>query len=50
MLCLKSPLRGTMTWTIDTRQNMNKTKVMISLERQNVMQKAGFCGRGIGNN
>ena len=34
---------------------MNKTKVMISGERQKVMQKAvrwpcGVCGRGIGNN
>ena len=37
------------------RVNMNKTKVMISGERQKVMQKAvrwpcGVCGRGIGNN
>ena len=32
------------------RQNMNKTKVMISQEWQNVMQKAGVCDRGIGNN
>jgi len=34
---------------------MNKTKVMISGERQKVMQKAvrwpcGVCGRGVGNN
>jgi len=34
---------------------MNKTKVMISGERQKVMQKAarwpcGICGRGVGNN
>jgi len=34
---------------------MNKTKVMISGERQKVMQKAvrwpyDVCGRGIGNN
>jgi len=33
----------------------NKTKVMISGERQKVMQKAlrrscGVCGRGVGNN
>jgi len=38
-----------------TRVNMNKTKVMISGERQKVMQKAvrwphGVCGRGVGNN
>jgi len=37
------------------RVNMNKTKVMISVEWQNVMQKAvrwpcGVCGRGVGNN
>jgi len=37
------------------RANMNKTKVMISVEWQNVMQKAvrwpcGVCGKGIGNN
>jgi len=37
------------------RENMNKTKVMISGERQKVMQKAvrwpcGVCGRVIGNN
>jgi len=37
------------------RVNMNKTKVMISGERQKVMQKAvrwpcGVCGRGVGNN
>jgi len=32
------------------RQNINKTKVMISQEWQNVMQKAGVCGTGIGNN
>ena len=37
------------------RVNMNKTKVMISEERQKVTQKAvrwpcGVCGRGIGNN
>jgi len=36
------------------RISMNKTKVMISGERQKVMQKAvrwpcGICGRGIGN-
>jgi len=35
--------------------NMNKTKVMISGERQKVLQKAarwpcGVCGRGVGNN
>ena len=35
--------------------NMNKTKVMISGERQKVTQKAvrhpcGVCGRGVGNN
>jgi len=35
--------------------NMNKTKLMISGERQKVTQKAvrwpcGVCGRGIGNN
>jgi len=34
---------------------MNKTKVMISGERQKLMQKAarwqcGVCGRGVGNN
>ena len=34
---------------------MNKTKVMISVEWQKVMQKAirwpfGVCGRGVGNN
>ena len=39
----------------DTRVNMNKTKVIISGEQQNVIQKAvrwpcGVCGRGIGNN
>ena len=37
------------------RVNMNKSKVMISGERQKVMQKAvrwpcGVCGRGVGNN
>jgi len=37
------------------RVNMSKTKVMISGERQKVMQKAvrwpcGVCGRGVGNN
>jgi len=37
------------------RVNMNKTKVMISGERQKVMQKAArqscvVCGRGVGNN
>ena len=37
------------------RVNMNKTKVMISGERQKVTQKAvrwpcGVCGRGVGNN
>jgi len=37
------------------RVNMNKTKVMISGERQKVMQKAvrwpcGVCGRGVGIN
>ena len=37
------------------RVNMNKTKVIISEERQKVMQKAvrwlcGVCGRGVGNN
>ena len=37
------------------RVNMNKTKVMISIEWQKVMQKAvrwpcGVCGRGVGNN
>ena len=37
------------------RVNMNKTNIMISEERQKVMQKAvrwpcGVCGRGIGNN
>jgi len=39
----------------DMRVNMNKTKVMISGEQQQVIQKAvrwpcGVCGRGIGNN
>jgi len=37
------------------RVNMNKTKVMISGERQKLTQKAvrwpcGVCGRGVGNN
>ena len=34
------------------RLNMNKTKVMEGQheEWQKVMQKAGVCGRGIGNN
>jgi len=37
------------------RVNMNKTKVVITGERQKVMQKAvrwacSVCGRGIGNN
>jgi len=37
------------------RINMNKTKVMISGERQKPMQKAarwpcGVCGRGVGSN
>jgi len=37
------------------RVNMNKTKVMISGERQKIMQKAvrgpcGVCGGGVGNN
>jgi len=37
------------------RINMNKTKVMISAERQNRMQKAarwpcGVCGRCVGSN
>jgi len=37
------------------RVNMNKTKVMISVEQQKVTQKAvrwpcGVCGRGVGNN
>jgi len=37
------------------RVNMNKIKVMISGEHQNLMQKApkwpcGVCGRGVGNN
>ena len=37
------------------RVNMNKTKVMISGERQKPMQKAarwpcGVCGRGVGSN
>jgi len=37
------------------RVNMNKTKVMISGERQKLMQKAakwscGVCGRGVGSN
>jgi len=37
------------------RVNMNKTKVMISGERQKVTQKAvrwpcGVCGRGVGSN
>jgi len=37
------------------RINMNKTKVMISGERQKVTQKAvrwtcGVCGRGVSNN
>ena len=37
------------------RANMNKTKVMISRERQKVMQQAarwpcGVCGRGAGIN
>jgi len=37
------------------RVNMNKTKDMISGERQKLMQKAascpcGVCGRGVGNN
>jgi len=36
------------------RVNMNKTKVMISGERQTVTKKAvrwpcGVCGRGVGN-
>jgi len=39
----------------DMRVNLNKTKVMISGERQNITQKAvrwpcGVCDRGIGNN
>ena len=39
----------------DMRVNMNKTKVMISAERQKPVQKAarwpcGVCGRGVGNN
>jgi len=39
----------------DMRVNINKTKVMISVERQKVTQKAvrwpcGVCGRGVGNN
>jgi len=38
-----------------TRVNMNKIKVVISEERQNVMQKdarwpCGVCGRGVGSN
>ena len=38
-----------------TRVNMNKTKVIISGERQKPMQKAarwpcGVCGRGVGSN
>jgi len=37
------------------RVNMNKTKVMISGERQKTLQKAarwscGVCGRGVGSN
>jgi len=37
------------------RVNMNKTKVMISAERQKPVQKAarwpcGVCGRGVGSN
>ena len=37
------------------RVNMNKTKVMISGERQKVMQKAvrwpcGVCSKGVGSN
>jgi len=37
------------------RVNINKTKVMISAERQKITQKAvrwpcGVCGRGLGNN
>ena len=37
------------------RVNINKTKVMISGERQKTTQKAvrwpfGVCGRGVGNN
>ena len=37
------------------RVNLNKTKVMISAERQKATQKAvrwlcGVCGRGVGNN
>ena len=37
------------------RVNMNKTKVMVSGERQKLMQKAarwpcGVCGRGVGSN
>ena len=37
------------------RVNMNKTKVMISTERQKPLQKAvrwpcGVCGRGVGSN
>jgi len=36
------------------RENINKTKVMINGEWQNVMQEAarlphGVCGRGVGN-
>jgi len=47
-------------WTVNVenrglRVNMNKTKVMISGERQEPMQKTarrpyGVCGRGVGNN
>jgi len=37
------------------RENINKTKVTISGERQKLMQKAvrwpcGVCGRGVGSN
>jgi len=40
---------------VENRVNMNKTKVMISGERQKPLQKAakwpcGVCGRGVGSN
>jgi len=42
-------------YNVDNRVNMNKTKVMISAERQKLMKKAarwpcGVCGRGVGRN
>ena len=37
------------------RENLNKTKVVVTGERQKIMQKAvrwpcGVCGRAVGNN